>query len=286
MKMPENHTFNRMIRHSVLTPEKERELVIAAKNGDSRAEKELIRNNVKLVAKIADKYVKFFHQGEDLISEGLVGLSIGVKKFDPSQGVRLSTYSVWWIRAYILKYLTSNFSLVKIGTTSAQRKLFFRLRKETDELLAKGIDPTPELLAQKFDVTPRDVSEMQQRMSGRDASLNVAPSSAPGSANAETIQDRLTDTDPDPESMVGEFKTSTMVRTALTKFGKKLKGREADIFRDRIASDEPLTLQDLGERWGVSRERIRQIEKALVIRLRETLCKNLGEETIKNALER
>jgi RNA polymerase sigma-32 factor len=209
------------------------------------------------------------------VQEGNVGLVKAVQKFDPYRGVKLSTYSGWWIRAYILKYILNNWRLVKIGTTQNQRKLFFNLRKQREALLAAGVDPTPERIAKELDVSPREVVEMERRMAAPDVSLDAPLSSEDG--DGRTRLDLVEDIDADPEDRIDAAEFKDLLQEKLRRFGADLEGREQEIFRDRLIADEPITLQELGDRWGVSRERARQIEKRLVTRLRTYLQDELGD---------
>jgi RNA polymerase sigma-32 factor len=165
--------------------------------------------------------------------------------------------------------------MVKIGTTQNQRKLFFNLRKQQNALIAAGIDPTPERIALELDVSPREVVEMQKRMAAPDQSLD-APLGR-DDTGGRTGLDLLEDGRDDPESSVGDEQLRDILGEKLRRFGSTLEGRELEIFRDRLVNDEPVTLQELGDRWNVSRERARQIEKRMVLRLREYLQEELGD---------
>ncbi|MEM6993813.1 MAG: RNA polymerase factor sigma-32 [Myxococcota bacterium] len=263
-------------RHPLLTREEEHDLAVRwVEHGDEEAGRQLVTSNLRLVVKIAHEYKRAYQNLLDLVQEGNVGLVKAVKKFDPYRGVKLSTYSGWWIRAYILKYILNNWRLVKIGTTQNQRKLFFNLRKQRDALVAAGVDPTPERIAKELDVSTKEVVEMERRMSSPDMSLD-APLSDDGDGG-RTRLDLIEDDYADPEGTAETKEFKTLLQDKLLAFGADLTGREEEIFRDRLLSDEPVTLQELGDRWGVSRERARQIEKRLVLRLRAYLQGELGE---------
>jgi len=263
-------------RYPLLTREQEYELAVRwVEQGDPDAARRLVTSNLRLVVKIAHEYRRAYQNLLDLVQEGNVGLVRAVQKFDPYRGVKLSTYSGWWIRAYILKYILNNWRLVKIGTTQNQRKLFFNLRKQREALLAAGVDPTPERIAKELDVSEREVVEMERRMAAPDLSLDAPLTSEDG--DGRTRLDLVEDDTSDPEGSVDAAEFKDLLQEKLRRFGADLEGREQEIFRDRLIADDPITLQELGDRWGVSRERARQIEKRLVTRLRSYLQSELGE---------
>ena len=265
-------------QHPLLTREEEYELAVRwFEHGDKDAARKLVTSNLRLVVKIAHEYRRAYQNLLDLVQEGNVGLVKAVQKFDPYRGVKLSTYSGWWIRAYILKYILNNWRLIKIGTTQNQRKLFFNLRKQREALVAAGVDPTPERIAKALDVSPKEVMEMERRMSAPDVSLDAPLGSEDGGEGTRTRLDLIEDDYADPEDNVDSSEFKSLLQDKLLRFGAELEGRELEIFRDRLVADEPVTLQDLGDRWGVSRERARQIEKRLVLRLREYLQAELGD---------
>ena len=264
-------------RYPLLTREEEHELAVKwFQDGDRDAARQLVTSNLRLVVKIAHEYRRAYQNLLDLVQEGNVGLVKAVEKFDPYRGTKLSTYSGWWIRAYILKYILNNWRLVKIGTTQNQRKLFFNLRKQREALVAAGIEPTPERIAKELDVSPREVVEMERRMAAPDLSLD-APLSSDDGDGTRTRLDLIEDDFADPEDNIDAVHFKDLLDAKLRTFGATLQDRELEIFRDRLVADEPVTLQELGDRWGVSRERARQIEKRMVIRLREYLQQELGD---------
>ncbi|PRQ04075.1 RNA polymerase sigma factor RpoH [Enhygromyxa salina] len=264
-------------RYPLLTREEEHELAVQwVEHGNQDAAKRLVTSNLRLVVKIANEYRRGYQNLLDLVQEGNVGLMKAVQKFDPHRGVKLSTYSGWWIRAYVLKHILNNWRLVKIGTTQNQRKLFFNLRKQRDALIRAGVDPTAENIAKELDVSTAEVVEMQKRMSAPDASLN-APLRSDDEGGGRTRMDLLEDDGGGPEDAVSGDQFKRLLHDKLRAFGSTLSGREAEIFTDRLVSDEPVTLQQLGERWGVSRERARQVEKRMVLRLRGFLQEELGD---------
>lgn len=193
-----------------------------------------------------------------------------LKNFDPYRGVRFPSYAVWWIRAYIIRYLMNNWRMVKLGTTQAQRRLFFNLQKEKEKLEAEGFVPAAKLIAQRLDVKEAEVVEMTQRLSGRDLSTD-APM---GHGEAPTLLHTLTDDGPTPEESLAEDEYRRAVRDRLKTFGEGLKDKDLVVFRERLMAEQPLTLREIGERYGISRERVRQIEN----RVKKKLKKYLSEE--------
>ncbi len=264
-------------RYKLLTREEEHELAVRfVEDGDTSAARRLIESNLRLVVKISYEYRRAHRNLLDLIQEGNVGLMQAVKKYDPYRGVKLSSYAAWWIRAYILKFILNNWRMVKIGTTQAQRKLFFNLRKEKERLEQLGFTPTTALLAENLDVAEKDVIEMEKRLSAPDASLD-APVGTDDDGGARTRMDFLSSDQTDrPDQQVANNQFIDILRAKLNAFGEKLEGREATIFQERLLSDTPLTLQQIGEQYGVSRERARQLEKRLLGRLRKYLEAELG----------
>lgn len=230
---------------------------------DRYAAYRLIVSNLRLVVKIAFEYQRAYANILDLIQEGNLGLLQAVKKFNPYRDVKLSSYASWWIRAYILKFLIDNWSLVKVGTTQAQRKLFFRLKKEKNRLEAMGFNPGPKLLAGQLEVSKEEVAEMDQRLEGGDLSLN-AP------LEDETRQTYL-DILPDSEALeekVADSQFKEIFAQRIEEFTQTLKGKEAFILKHRLLAENPLTLQAAGDELNISRERARQIEKRVLEKLK------------------
>lgn len=264
-------------KYPLLTPEEEKELAQEyAKTKDPRIAMRLVTANLRLVIKIAFEYRTFTHQVLDLIQEGNMGLIQAVKHFDPLRGVRLSHYAQYWIRSYIIYYLLNNHRIVKLGTTQAQRKIFFNLRRERDRLLAMGFDPTPRLIATNLDVPEQTVVEMMERMGSPDLYLE-APLDSDGS---RTLMGTLAGgADPGEEAAAAE--ASELLRRKIEEFSKTLTSeRDRYIWEHRLMSDEPITLQEIGERYGISRERARQLEERIKKNLRDFLKKELGDEYI------
>ena len=260
-------------RHPLLSREEELALAeLYARTGDRDAAWKLVTANLRLVVKIAREYHRGVFQLLDLIQEGNVGLMQAVKKFDPLKGVKLSTYAAWWIRAYVIRFIMDNWRQVKLGTTQAQRKLFFNLSKERERLLAHGIEPSPRLLASNLRVDESDVMEMSARMAGDDLSLDQPLRGAEGDTST-THLDRLEDGASPADETLAADQMRRLFREKLEAFGKTLTDeREKAIFADRLLPSEgasPATLSDLGARFGLTRERARQIEAGLTGKLRE-----------------
>jgi RNA polymerase sigma-32 factor len=263
-------------RYPLLTPEEEHNLAVKlVEHGDTTAARKLIEANLRLVVKIAYEYRRAHKNLLDLVQEGNVGLIQAVGKFDPYRGVKLSSYAAFWIRAYILKFILNNWRLVKIGTTQAQRKLFFNLRKEREKLEQLGFQPTSALLAEKLDVPEKEVVEMERRLAAPEASLD-APVGSGDDDGTRTRLDYLPSDDERPDRAVAQSEFSQLLRGKLEAFANTLEGREQTIFRERWLTDEPLTLQEIGDRYKVSRERARQLEKRMLDRLKKYLESEMG----------
>ncbi|KAF0115334.1 MAG: RNA polymerase sigma-32 factor [Rhodospirillaceae bacterium] len=236
--------------------------------GDLEAAHRLVTSHLRLVVKIAVGYRYYGLPVADLISEGTVGLMRAVKKFEPDRGVRLATYAMWWIKASITEFILTSWSLVKTGTVAAQKKLFFRLRrlKAHMEIYGEG-DLAPEqarAIADQLDVTPEEVVEMNRRLAGPDASLNAPV--AEGSMVER--QDLLADDAVDPETGLAEREEELLRRRLLQRALDRLSPRERQIITARQLADVPQTLEELGRQYGVSRERVRQIEAGAMAKLK------------------
>lgn len=260
-------------RYRLLTREEELELAKRVReHNDPKAAFILTTSNLRLVVKIAMDFYKYWTKSlMDLIQEGNLGLIQAVKKFDPYRGIKFSYYASFWIKAYILKFIMDNWKLVKIGTTQGQRKLFFNLAKEREKLLAEGFDPEPRLLAERLDVKEEEVLEMSQRMGGWEVSI-TAPV---GENGKETVGGLLPDPSQNAEERLSEFQRRKLLEEKLNEFKKTLKGKELEIFEKRIMAEEPVTLQEIGDKYKVSRERIRQIQERLIQKLKEYLTKQI-----------
>ena len=245
---------------------REEELALAKRwweEKDPQAAYRLVVSNLRLVVKIAFDYHRAYTNLLDLVQEGNLGLMQAVKKFNPYLDTKLSSYASWWIRAYILKFIIDNWSLVKVGTTQAQRKLFFRLRKEKNRLEAMGFDPGPKLLAGHLEVRKEEVTEMEQRLEGGDLSLN-APLDA---ESHETYLDILEGKEA-LEEKIADKQFKEAVDQSIKEFSRSLRGKEEFILKHRLMSEDPLTLQAAGDELHISRERARQIEKRVLSKLK------------------
>ncbi len=268
-------------RHPLLSREEEHELAVRYREtGDLEAAYKLVASNLRLVVKIANEYRRAAFQTLDLVQEGNLGLMQAVKKYDPFKGVKLSSYAAWWIRAYIIRFLMENWRMVKLGTTQAQRKLFFNLSREREKLLARGIDPTPRLLAKNLDVQEHDVEEMSARMSGEDLSLD-APVHM-GDDDGQSRMDRLPDGAGAPaDDQIGDEQLRRIFREKLVAFARTITDeKERYIYEHRLLppeGTEPLTLQEIGDRYALTRERARQIEARLTGRLRGYLKEEIPD---------
>lgn len=266
--------MSQLRHHAPITREEEHALAVRwVEEGDVDAAKALVVSNLRLVVKIAMEYRRAWTNTLDLVQEGNVGLMEAVQRFDPYQGVKLSSYAVYWIRAYILKYILDNMRSVRLGTTRASRKLFFRLNKEKRELERLGYEAEPRLLAERLDVTEEDVTDMEARLSRPDVSFD-APLRA-DEADGATFGDRMASPGMSSEASVGASELRTVFLQKIEAFAETLDARDLQILRERILAEEPLTLAELGERFAVTRERVRQLEAKLVKRLRRYMEENL-----------
>jgi RNA polymerase sigma-32 factor len=256
-------------RFNLLTPEEEKELTTRYKEtGDPELACRLITSNLRLVIKIAMEFQKYWMKNLlDLIQEGNIGLMQAIKKYDPYRGIKLSYYASFWIKAYILKFIMDNWKLVKIGTTQSQRKLFYNLKREKEKLRALGFEPGPKLLAEILQVREEEVIEMEQRLGGWELSLD-----APLREGSEEYHKNfLPAIEPRVEEVLADAELKELFRKKLAEFRQELNEKELDILDLRLLAEKPLTLQEIGARHGISRERVRQIEDRLIKKLRHFL---------------
>lgn len=256
--------------YALLTAEEEHQLAVAHfEQGDVEAAHRLITANLRLVVKIANDFKQVQTNLLDLIQEGNYGLMQAVKKFNPYKGVKLSSYSAWWIRAFILKYIMDNRSQVRMGTTRAQRKLFFNLRKEAERLLQVYERVDPKMIAANLQVKERDVIEMQQRIDSPDVSLDAVEGEEDGN---RSLLNLLPQASEDLEETVALAQLRAKFSRELIEFRQTLNDRELTVLDERVLSDTPLTLQALADRYGVTRERARQLEARLLKNLRKFIA--------------
>jgi RNA polymerase sigma-32 factor len=265
-------------KHPLLSPEETQKLAerfVATQ--DAGAAARLVTANLRLVVKIAYEYRRAYKNIMDLIQEGNIGLMQAVKRYDPYRGVKLSSYAAWWIRAYILRFILNNWRLVKLGTTQAQRKLFFNLRKKRAELQAMGVDPTDAEVAKQLNVPESEVAEMDVRLQASEKSLDAPIGDGEGRATAKI--DTMPSLVQGPEAMMADSELQGLLQEKLGAFRETLAGKDKElaIFDERLVADEPLTLQELGDRFGISRERVRQLEQRLTGRLRDFLRDEMGD---------
>ncbi len=263
-------------RHALLTPDEEKELTQRyVKTQDVRTAARLVTSNLRLVVKLAYEYRRAYKNIMDLIQEGNIGLMQAVKRYDPYRGVKLSSYAAWWIRAYILRFILNNWRLVKLGTTQAQRKLFFNLNKEKAKLAALGIEPTAAEIALRLHVEEKEVVEMDRRLSSGEASLDAPVGDTDGRAVSRL--EMMPSLSGGPDVALEAREMGELVHDRLSRFRSTLKGKDVIIFDKRMRAEDPLTLQELGDEFGISRERVRQLEARLTMKLRVYLKEELGD---------
>lgn len=264
-------------QYPLLDPVEEMKLAMELKEtGSIHAAKMLVSANLRLVVKIAFEYRSIYTNILDIIQEGNIGLMKAVSKFDPTKGARLGYYASWWIRSYILKYLLDNFRLVRVGTTQAQKKLFYHLMREKQKLEAQGLLAGPKLLAEKLNVREDEVVEMQQRLSSGGAEMSLdAPLDAED--NKVTRKDILPDDAELADDVLAREELLNLLSAKLPRFESSLKEIEKIIVRDRLLAEEPKTLQEIATQYQLTRERVRQIESKILTDLREFLRKDLPE---------
>ncbi len=264
-------------RFAALDREEEAELARRFREtGDRDAAARLVSANLMLVVKLALMYRRALRNVMDLIQEGNVGLLEALRRYDPEQGVRFSTYAAWWIKAYMLKFLMDNARLVRVGTTNARRKLLYNLRREQQKLQAQGIVPTTRLLAERFGVAEDDVKDVERALSSPDVSVDT-PISDDGDI---TLGDTLRAGGRTVEDEVVTQDLRERIDAAIAEFREDLGERERVLLDERLAADEPKTLQEIGDRFGITREAVRQAEAKLKRRLAVFLRERLGDEVV------
>ncbi len=262
-------------RFSPLTREEEHAAAVDYhKTKSPDAAYKLVSGSLWLVVKIARDYERVARNVLDLIQEGNIGLMEAVRNFDPYRGVRFPSYAVWWIRAYIIRYIIANWRMVKIGTTQAQRKLFFNLKKESDRLEREGIYPSTKLLAERLDVKEGEVVEMSQRLGGSDMSFDAPLQDD----NDSTLLSVIPSGGDSAEEQLAKKQLQNTLLSGLAEFESGLSDKEKLIFKGRVVSEEKQTLQELSDALSLSKERVRQIENKLRDKLRVFVAKKLGSE--------
>jgi RNA polymerase sigma-32 factor len=266
-------------RFQRLSEEEERALGIAVRDrGDMDAARKLVVHNLRLVVAIAYQYRRAWTNILDLFQEGSVGLMEAVKRWEPKLGPRFGTYAAYWIRAFILRFLLTNSRLIHVGNTRAGRKLFFRLEKERQKLLASGFEPTPKLLAAKLDVDEKDLDEVRQHLESREVPFEPRPG-ADGAEDTYSLAEKLAGGGRSPEAEAARAELADAVKRFTSAFtGSLTDEREVAVWREHLAADEPVPLGVLGERYGVTKQRMGQIADRLKKRFRDEILRELGPE--------
>ena len=263
---PVRHYLLEISKYQPLTAGEEQRLARLYRDSQDReAARRLVTSNLKLVVKIAFLYNKVYANLMDLIQEGNLGLLQAVRKFDPDRGTRLPTYASWWIKAYIIKFILDNFRIVRVGTTNDRRKLLMNLRKEKRKLEAQGIAPTPRLIARNLNVSEGDVIDVENSIRAHDLSLDATTSGDSDLYYLETLAS--TEDLIDEKLAAGELKS--LIESKFAQFSEDLGERDRVILQQRLIAEEPLTLQAIADRYGVTREAIRVSEKKLVERVKD-----------------
>ena len=263
-------------RYPAITREDEQALARRYREtGDREALYRLVTSNLMLVVRVALSFRRAARNVLDLVQEGNLGLLAAIERFDPEMGVRLPTYAAWWIRAYIVKYLLDNVRLVRVGTTNARRKLLRNLRQERVRLEAAGFEVGPKMLAEHFGVSEEDVKDVERALYARDVSLDAPLSDE----EDRTRGDVMPATGPSVEEEVARRELQEKVQAAIGRFRVGLSDRERTILDERLLSDDPATLQAIGEKFGTTREAVRQAEARLMARLKEFLQAEIGDLT-------
>lgn len=271
------HLYLREVsRFPLLKPDEEHELAVRVRDhNDPDAAFRLVSSHLRLVVRIAMDFQRRWMQNVlDLVQEGNVGLMRAVNKFDPDKGIKFSYYASFWIKAYILKFIMDNWRMVKIGTTQVQRKLFYNLNRERQKLIVQGFDPDAAMLSERLGVTEDQITEMDQRLASADLSLNVPVGEDAGGA---TRMDFLPALGPGIEDSLARDEIAGLVRSRLKTILPKLNEKELYILQNRLLTDEPVTLREIGERYNVTRERVRQLEARLLEKIRQHLAVDIKD---------
>ena len=260
-------------KYSVLTEEEEKELAIRYKEtGDLDSAYKLTTANLMLVIKIAMTFKREWQNLMDLIQEGNVGLMKAVKNFDPFRGVRLSAYATWWIKSYILKHILDNWRLVRVGTTNARRKLLFNLKREKEKLEREGFDPTTKLLAERFGVDEGEIIDVSSSIGAMDVSIDTPIHSGSTMTPAQILTDGKS---LEMSAELNQFQE--ILKKNIENFKTELNTKEIDILNQRVLSEDPLSLQEIGDQRGVTREAVRQAEQRLLKKFKTFIEENMPE---------
>lgn len=263
-------------KYKLLTLEEEKELVEQLQEtGDINVAKKLVLANLRLVVKIAMEYRSAYQNVMDLIQEGNIGLMKAVSKYNPEKGAKLSYYASWWIKSYILKFILDNFRLIKIGTTQEQKKLFYNLMREKERLMNQGIEPEYKLLSENLGVSEKSVREMDLRLSSHGNEVSIDATSNVDDNNGSLL-DTLSSSDIPMDENLSNLESLEILEENLTSFIDGLKDRDKEIFKKRLLTEVPPSLQSIADEYGVSRERIRQIEARLLEKLKVYMSEFLG----------
>ncbi|MEI6080206.1 MAG: RNA polymerase factor sigma-32 [bacterium] len=258
-------------KYPLLSKEEEENVVKRMMEGDLEAARTLVLANLRLVVKIALEYKGNYQNVMDLIQEGNIGLMKAISMYDPKRGAKISYYSSWWIRSYILKFLIDNFRLVRIGTTQAQKRLFYNLMQEQRRIESQGQIALPEVLSKELDVPEKDITEMTSRLLGN----SEVPLDQPLDNDQEsgrTFASTFADNSMRPDLLMEEKERDIQLKEKLRDIAKTLNEKEKVILRDRLLSDTPVTLQEIADRFGISKERTRQLEERILKRMKEELA--------------
>ena len=258
-------------KYPLLSKEEEENVVKRMMEGDLEAAKTLVLANLRLVVKIALEYKGNYQNVMDLIQEGNIGLMKAISMYDPKRGAKISYYSSWWIRSYILKFLIDNFRLVRIGTTQAQKRLFYNLMQEQRRIENQGQIALPEVLSKELDVPEKDIAEMSSRLLGN----SEVPLDQPLNNDQErgrTLASTFADNSMRPDLLMEEKERAIQLKEKLRDIAKTLNEKEKMILKDRLLSDTPITLQEIADRFGISKERTRQLEERILKRMKEELA--------------
>src|SRR5262245_57653122 len=271
---PLRHYLLEISKYEPLSQDEEQRLArLLRDQQDREAARKLVTSNLKLVVKVAFLYNKVYSNLMDLIQEGNVGLLQAVKRFDPDRGTRLSTYATWWIKAYIIKFILDNFRIVRVGTTNDRRKVLMNLRKEKRKLEAQGIAVSPQLIAQALNVSEEDVIAVEKSIQSYDLSLDQKI----GDDSESTYLDSLASTEQLIDERLASGELKEFIDARLSEFSEGLSERERIILQQRLLAEEPLTLQAIADKYGVTREAIRISEKRLVEKIKAYMKEALGD---------